>query len=317
MKISIIIPIFNVEDYISRCLDSIYSQGVDESCFEIIAVNDGSTDKSSDIIRKYQNEHSNLLLFEKNNEGVSVARNLAIEKSSGDYLVFTDPDDSILPDSIKSLMTTIESQPLIPMIIMRSYVDNGVELYKWVHLYKNQQKAECLDTINVGYVRGSVCGCAFSRKHIVNNQIKFPVGIRNSEDTIFFFQSMTFCKNCFFVDIPFYEVIGRDGSASRTFSTERLNSMIRSIEYVDYLLHEKNIEEIKSAILNFLKYILISSLIDVIIKTKHSGLSYLIKHSRLSLFYIDTTNIQYLKWKMRLLNFSLPIYYFICKIVNK
>ena len=317
MKISIIIPIFNVENYISRCLDSIYSQGVDESCFEVIAVNDGSTDKSSDIVRKFQKEHSNILLFEKNNEGVSVARNLAVEKSSGDYLVFIDPDDSILPNSLKSLMTTIESQPLIPMIIMRSYGDNGVELYKWVHLYKHMQNVGCLDTINEGYVRGSVCGCAFSRKHILNNQIKFPKGIRNSEDTIFFFQSMTFCKNCFFADIPFYQVIGREGSASRTFSIERLNSMIHSIEYVDNLLYEKNIAEIKSAILNFLKYNLISALIDAIIKTKHSGLSYLIKHSRLSWFYIDTTNIKYLKWKMKLLNFSLPLYYFIYKIVNK
>ena len=98
MKISIIIPIFNVENYIFRCLDSIYSQGVDESCFEVIAVNDGSTDKSSDIVRKFQKEHSNILLFEKNNEGVSVARNLAVEKSSGDYLAFIDPDDSILPN---------------------------------------------------------------------------------------------------------------------------------------------------------------------------------------------------------------------------
>ena len=317
MKISIIIPIFNVENYIFRCLDSIYSQGVDESCFEVIAVNDGSTDKSSDIVRKFQKEHSNILLFEKNNEGVSVARNLAVEKSSGDYLAFIDPDDSILPNSLKSLMTTIESQPLIPMIIMRSYGDNGVELYKWVHLYKHMQNVGCLDTINEGYVRGSVCGCAFSRKHILNNQIKFPEGIRNSEDTIFFFQSMTFCKNCFFADIPFYQVIGREGSASRTFSIERLNSMIHSIEYVDNLLYEKNIAEIKSAILNFLKYLLISSLIYAIIKTKHSGLSYLIKHSRLSWFYVDTTNIEYLKWKMKLLNFSLPIYYLLYKIVNK
>lgn len=317
MKISIIIPIFNVENYISRCLDSIYRQGVDESCFEVIAVNDGSTDKSSDIVRKFQKEHSNILLFEKNNEGVSVARNLAVEKSSGDYLVFIDPDDSILPNSVKSLMTTIESQPLIPMIIMRSYGDNGVERYKWVHLYKHMQNVGCLDTINEGYVRGSVCGCAFSRKHILNNQIKFPEGIRNSEDTIFFFRSMTFCKNCFFADIPFYQVIGREGSASRTFSIERLNSMIHSIEYVDNLIYEKNIAEIQSAILNFLKYILISSLIYTIIKTKHSGLSYLIKHSRLSWFYIDTTNIKYLKWKMKLLNFSLPIYYFIYKIVIK
>lgn len=100
--VSIIIPIYNADKYLDRCLKSIVNQTYTN--LEIILINDGSTDTSLNICKKYAEKDSRIILVNKTNEGVSIARNLGIQKSTGDYIAFLDADDWITSNYIEHLM---------------------------------------------------------------------------------------------------------------------------------------------------------------------------------------------------------------------
>ena len=99
--ISIIVPIYNVENYLRYCLDSIVSQTYQN--FECLLINDGSPDNSADICREYVSKDFRFKYFEKENSGVSAARNLGIEQSVGEYITFIDPDDWVESDYLEVL----------------------------------------------------------------------------------------------------------------------------------------------------------------------------------------------------------------------
>ena len=99
--VSIIVPIYNVENYLRQCLDSILSQTYQN--FECLLINDGSPDHSADICREYVEKDSRFRYFEKENGGVSSARNLGIERSKGQYITCIDSDDWVDSDYIRDL----------------------------------------------------------------------------------------------------------------------------------------------------------------------------------------------------------------------
>lgn len=103
MKVSVIIPVYNVGKYLSKCLDSVISQNFGGE-LEIIAVNDGSTDNSAQILSEYADRSNCLKIIEQENRGQSAARNAALDVASGDLLLFVDADDELLPGAIKMLI---------------------------------------------------------------------------------------------------------------------------------------------------------------------------------------------------------------------
>lgn len=105
MKISIIIPIFEAEQYLKICLDSILCQTFQN--FEIIAVNDGSTDNSAKILQQYQKKDSRIIVLNKENGGVSSARNLGLDHAKGDYICFVDSDDFVTPTYLEDLLLAL------------------------------------------------------------------------------------------------------------------------------------------------------------------------------------------------------------------
>ena len=107
-KISIIVPIFNIEKYLSRCLDSILEQTYKN--LEVILVDDGSVDNSGMIADKYARKDQRIKVIHQVNQGVSAARNTGIDLATGDYIGFVDGDDYIEPDMYEILMRIIEEQ---------------------------------------------------------------------------------------------------------------------------------------------------------------------------------------------------------------
>jgi len=103
-KLSIIIPVYNVEKYIGPCLNSIFSQGLDEDCFEVIIINDGTKDKSMEVITGFVCQHTNIIIIDQKNQGMSVARNKGMEKAVGDYILFVDSDDLLVERSLPTLL---------------------------------------------------------------------------------------------------------------------------------------------------------------------------------------------------------------------
>lgn len=109
MKYSIIVPVFNVENYLEKCLDSLVSQDYDN--YEIIIVNDGSTDNSQKIIEKYKKKYSEIIKnFNKKNGGLSDARNYGLKYVTGDYILFCDSDDYLDIKLLSSLNDSIENK---------------------------------------------------------------------------------------------------------------------------------------------------------------------------------------------------------------
>lgn len=105
-QLTIILPVYNVAPYIRACLDSIFRQGLDDGCFEVILVNDGSTDDSLEVIADIVAQKSNITVVEQANQGLSVARNKGIAMARGEYILMVDPDDMLVDDALPTLLNT-------------------------------------------------------------------------------------------------------------------------------------------------------------------------------------------------------------------
>lgn len=105
-KFSIIIPVFNVEVYLNQCLDSIVNQSFSD--FEVICINDGSTDNSLDILNNYAKKDNRFKVFTQENQGQGTARNKALDLAQGQYVLFIDPDDWIESDMFKNLLNAFQ-----------------------------------------------------------------------------------------------------------------------------------------------------------------------------------------------------------------
>ena len=126
MKISVIVPVYNVYDYLDKCLNSLVNQS--DNDFEVIIVNDGSTDNSQEIIDKYVSENANMKSFIKENGGLSSARNYGLSKATGEYVLFLDSDDYYEPNTIEIMKKEALSGDDI--IIFRMFIDENNEIQK-------------------------------------------------------------------------------------------------------------------------------------------------------------------------------------------
>ena len=134
-KISVIVPIYNTEQYLERCLESIVAQ-IDKNNIELILVNDGSEDNSEKIINKYLDTYSDIIKYiKKENSGLSDSRNVGMEKATGDYILFIDSDDYIEKDVL---------------IKLKPYIDKDIEMIK----FKAQKVTE--DEKKIGLINGPV-----------------------------------------------------------------------------------------------------------------------------------------------------------------
>ena len=124
VKISVIVPVFNAEQYLSKCLGSILNQTYTN--IEVIVINDGSKDASQEIINKYKEEYPEKInCFETENNGVAQARNLGIEKAVGDYFIFVDADDYIELDLIEKLSKIVEKEKIDIVKYKLNYINNN------------------------------------------------------------------------------------------------------------------------------------------------------------------------------------------------
>ena len=106
--VSVLIPVYNVEDYLERCLDSVLNQTLTQ--IEVICVNDGSTDRSPEILKEYQENDSRIVIVNKQNGGLPSARNAGIEKARGEYVGFVDSDDYVQPNMFEKLYKTAKAE---------------------------------------------------------------------------------------------------------------------------------------------------------------------------------------------------------------
>lgn len=183
-KISVIIPIFNAENWISRCLNSILNNSYEN--LEIICINDGSTDKSIDLLREFEKKDKRIIVVDQSNAGVSAARNKGLEIAKGAYISFVDADDWIHRDFFKIMMNAIEDTDIVHCGAIRCdsvLPDKDImNICKNVFYYSEQS--------NIEIPRRECWGMLYKRS-VINN-IKFPLGVKMAEDKVFLNQ--VFCN---------------------------------------------------------------------------------------------------------------------------
>lgn len=189
MKISIIIPAYNVEKYIGDMLRDVINQTFTD--FEAIIINDGSTDSTQNIVDEYCNKDNRFKSIIKENGGVSSARNAGLDIAKGDYVVFWDPDDAVPKKSLEYLYDCITKENADMAIGMR-VLDNGMEVIRAASLSQliSQSEISKMDDRHVWVF--SACNRLFKRSIIEKNNIRFK-DISLGEDSVFWLEYMGYC----------------------------------------------------------------------------------------------------------------------------
>lgn len=184
LLLSIIVPVYNAAEYLPGCLNSMLDQELNKSDYEIVCVDDGSTDDSLEILNDYAKRFPNIKPYHKENGGVSSTRNFAIEKSQGKYLMFVDSDDFICRNSIKPIIDEAIKKDL-------DIVEWGFRSV-WVS-YEGQMLKEpseiVLKTVKVNPLKASntLWKLMVKKDIIINHNIKFDTRIHYGEDALFSF----------------------------------------------------------------------------------------------------------------------------------
>lgn len=182
VKISVIVPIYNVEKQLSRCLESILKQK--ENDLEIILVNDGSPDNSGEIAKEYATRYPDkILYFEKENGGLSDARNFGIKHSSGKYLAFVDSDDYITENLFKDLAPYMEADyDMVKFKISVINEDGSVINKNYSPIFENKSGEEAFDILYKSDVMTEVAwGYIYKREFFVNNNFEFAKGLYHED----------------------------------------------------------------------------------------------------------------------------------------
>ena len=178
MKLSIIIPIYNVENTLRRCLDSVISQNIDDC--EIILVDDGSTDKSGIIADEYAYKHPSITIYHKVNGGLSDARNYGLDRMNGDYVTFVDSDDELSPNTLESLLNILHNHPEYD-ILEYSVLQNPGEHDETFLDLGNHNYPYALDWLMTNGTRHCwMCNKIFKSNLFIN--LRFPDNILRFED---------------------------------------------------------------------------------------------------------------------------------------
>jgi glycosyltransferase involved in cell wall biosynthesis len=263
IKISVIVPCYNIESYLPRCIESILAQTYKN--LEVILISDGSTDGTDEVIREYAKKDSRIIPVFKQNSGVSDTRNRGLDIATGDYIGFVDGDDYIEPEMYETLLkNAIENNADISHCGYQMVFPSRVDYYYNTGKKVIQDNKKGIRDIIVGdYVEPSPC-IKIYRKNIINN-LRMPPDIKINEDVIFNFYAFVNSQKSVYEDLPFYHYILRKGSATTSkidqnklfdpvrvrkeifeYSLKNLDNEIQSVAYSSYLTSIINLYRVVS-----------------------------------------------------------------------
>ncbi len=257
MKFSIIVPVYNVEKFLRESLDSIISQTLKD--FEVICVNDGSTDNSLEILKEYANKDSRIKVISQENQGQGVARNNAIDIAQGKYLLFVDPDDFIESNTLEVLYNKFHETDVD--IIQFDYAtckEDGthkrVETFKkrlkkyFNYSIKNNQifNWHKINKKNLEGMYLAIWNKAYKTSFIKEHHIKFAP-TKTGEDNVFSISSNLLANKILYINKVFYFYRTRTGSAVNKASNDNFDVFENMKILKDFLVTNNLYEEYKSS----------------------------------------------------------------------
>lgn len=244
--VSVVLPVYNTEKYLRRCMDALVNQTLDHSQLEIIAVNDGSTDGSLAILEEYKSRYPEMIrIFSKTNGGQASARNLGIREASGDYIGFADSDDYVDTTMYEKLYSLAkESGADLVECHYHSMLETGTDasgdpVYKEIgtrgHIRACSDPKELILDPQV-----SPWNKLYKKEVLKDGNITFPEGMIY-EDTAFYIKTVPFIKKQAYLDekLVYYSV--RQGSTMLGNSGRRVGDIIKVFEDILDFYHRKGI----------------------------------------------------------------------------
>lgn len=257
---SVIVPLYNVSKYLQECIDSIISQNFED--FEIILINDGSTDNSGEICETYAEKHSNIKYYSKENGGLSLARNFGIDKADGDYLLFIDSDDFLTdPDFLAKIFTLIKNNTCDFVIYLPEEYNGDLSQKIITH----DPKCPFLNrTVNardaIDYIYGEDCYNTMAqtkiirRKYLLENELFFKPGIFHEDDE-WIARTLLSYPDVVISDIAGYGYRHREDSIISTKNEQKIfKKCCDRITISDEILNVKNILGHKTCLTHFAYY---------------------------------------------------------------
>lgn len=255
-KVSVIVPFYNVEEYIEKCIKSLVEQSLED--IEIILVNDGSKDSSEEIAKKYKNKYPDKIVYlKKENGGLSDARNYALPYTTGEYIAFLDSDDYVEEEMYKEMYETaiIDKADVVECDYLWEYPEETIESRG--RAYKDRRDM----ILNARVVAWNKL---IKKELLERTKIKFPVGLRY-EDVEFFYKLIPYINTISIVKKPFIHYVQRENSISNT-QTSKTAQIIDVLDNVIEFYKEKNIfDNYKNELeYNYARYLLCSSMLRMI-----------------------------------------------------
>ena len=246
--VSIIVPVYNVESFLPKCLDSLINQTLTN--IEIICVNDGSTDGSRDILRLYEKRDMRIKVIDKPNGGLSSARNAGIDAATADLIGFVDSDDWVEPDTYESAYYSLGDCDLVCFgtnVTGEAMLDRRADDIEYYRV-KYEGLMELTDEIRLN-VDVAAWNKLYRRELIQNYDIRFPEGMLY-EDYSFYWKYISVCKKVFFIKDLKYNYLRRNGSImAKTFGGNQ-----RAIEHLmifpDIYAFNSNTDTLKESTIN-------------------------------------------------------------------
>nr|WP_317199874.1 glycosyltransferase [uncultured Psychrobacter sp.] len=257
--ISVVIPVYNKEDYLEKCLDSVVNQTY--LALEIILINDGSTDRSPLICKEYADRDSRIRFIDKDNQGVSITRNLGIHSSKGDWLYFLDSDDFLEIDAFEILIKAAKSTNAdIIFFDCRRFRPTDVALDRKPIVYKEYTDLKSfLDETNLSPV--SAWLNFFRREIVLENKVVFNKNLKHNEDALFVYSLYCHAQKIVVLDEVLHNFVLAPNSVSRKPIEIRVleDNLLFLSELCRYVRKYDLVDEFKKEINSISRYIFVLS----------------------------------------------------------
>lgn len=329
MRLSIIVPAYKVENFIERCIRSLESQDIPTHEYEIIVTNDGSPDKTKEIVEALQKEFANIVLINQENQGVSMARNNAIAQATGNYILPIDPDDYVLPNSFRNILEKAESQDL-DVLYLGFEIFDAAGISIWHSDYSGQQ-GKTYDGVE-GYFasRGSAVrdpdrswAILYRRTMLAEYKIKYPKDVPFLEDGVFISKVFAVAGKVGFENNRFHQRTTSPGSATVSgvfYSEKSINGFILSVNDLRQFLNSGFLSQNQIFLLNHViaKYILLSLTATISQKNLGNYFRHIRKLRQNKINKIEMAGLRLIYIKLaRIYNLSPLLFFFYFPIQSK
>lgn len=326
---SIIIPMYKVADYVTRCIESLEQQDIPQSEYEIICINDGSPDNCKEIVENLQQKYSNIILLNQENQGVSMARNNGIAIASGKYILPIDPDDYVMPNSFGNIVALVEKLECEVLYL-------GFEIFDidqksiWKTNY-SQQNHQLFDGVE-GYFQARgfdvkdpdrSWAILYKKELLDAYKITYPKNVPYLEDGLFLSKVFSVAQKVSFENTIFYQRTTRIGSAtnSRLFYSEKaIDGFIIAVNDIKEFKNQSNLSDQQVYLINhtIAKFVILSISPSISRFDYKEYLSVLRKLKDEKIYKLESKGLRFLyKRHIKVFNFSkllFPIYF---KLFNR